>query len=45
MYKCVWHLRVCVGKWVTAMDTVLKCVMLLKCDCVVMRISSVCDCT
>ncbi len=45
MYKCVWHLRVRVGRWVTAVDTVLECVMLLVCNCVVMRIGSVCDYT
>ena len=45
MYQCVQHLRVCDGKWVTAMDTVLKCVVLLTCNCGVMRVSPVCDYT
>ncbi len=45
MYKCVWHPRVRVGMWVTAMDTVLRCVTFLACVYVVMRIGSVCDYT
>ena len=45
MHKCVWHLRVRVGKWVTAMDTVLKCVMSLACNCGVMRTGSACNYT
>ena len=43
MHKCGWHLCVRVRKWVTAMDTVLMCVMPLACNCVVMRIGSVCN--
>ena len=45
MHKCGWHLCVRVRKWVTAMDTVLMCVMPLACNCVVMRIGSVCNYT
>ena len=45
MYQCVQRLRVCDGKWVTAMDTVLKRVVLLTCNCGVMQVSSVYDYT
>lgn len=45
VHKCVWHLCVRVRKWVTAMDTVLKRVVLLTCNCGVMQVSSVYDYT
>ena len=45
MHKCGWHLCVRVRKRMTAVDTVLMCVMPLACNCVVMRIGSVCNYT
>ncbi len=41
--KCEWHLCVRVRKWVTAMGTVLMCVVPLACNSDVVRVGPACN--